>query len=303
MAIQTGVTSKSSKISLNHINSSEISNRIQNIYQNNQTVPIENYDVGESVSTVLDVGGSNSLVIRLGQEMDMLNKTIQKIGSKKIYDPDLSPKINPVSINSFNVSGGVNNGAFNTSSIDSNSYVNKKSGLTFNLYDQGIGEWANYQYDDGKDMSYRGCMLTAASCVASSMDSNITPGDFFNSHRHDFVEYSVPSLTNGKIQSLSLAIDSNLSSNIVQNLQKGNPVIVMVKGYRDGGNSPFTSGQHYMALLDISDDGSKIYVGNSHKNDGGNYSSNGWYSTNEVLTSINEATAFIPSTSLQKANV
>ena len=177
-------------------------------------------------------------------------------------------------------------------SSDGTTYTNSKSGATYKLYDQGVGDWANYQYSDGKDMAYRGCMLTAAASISSAANTSVNPGTLFKEHRHDYVASSVPAESNGKIKSQSISIDGNTNNNIVQNLQQGNSAIIMVKGRNDGGSSKFTSGQHYMALLDISDDGKKIFVGNSHVNDGGKYSANGWYPTEEVLESIREATVF-----------
>ena len=176
-----------------------------------------------------------------------------------------------------------------------NSYVNSKNGITYKLYDQGMGDWAGYVYSDGATMKNNGCMLTSASVLSSAVDSSITPGNFFNSsYRHEFVSNSVPAQSNGNFQAISVSDPQT----IISNLQQGNPAIVMVKGYKKGGSSSFTTSQHYMALLDISDDGSQVFVGNSHSTDGGARSGNGWYPTSEVLTSVNEATVFKPSDSL-----
>ena len=173
---------------------------------------------------------------------------------------------------------------------ESNSYTSR-SWITYKLYDQTKWPWANYKYKDGKTMSYKWCMLTSAAIIASSLwNFSLTPWDLFKRHRHDSVVKSVPAESMWKLDSQSLSVKSN--DDIISGLQEWNPVIIKVTGRNSWGCSSFTWGQHYMALLDISSDCSKIFVWNSHTADRWNYSSNWWYPTSEVLTSVKEATVF-----------
>ena len=113
------------------------------------------------------------------------------------------------------------------------------------------------------------------------------------------VRDSVPQESNWKLRSNLIYnwkkdADNWIIGNITQHLKAWNPAIIMVKGRQDGGNNKYTNSQHYMALLDISDDGSKIFVWNSCKNLWGRCSSNWWFPTNDILTSVREATLFTP---------
>jgi len=237
-----------------------------------------------------------------------LNFSIIREKIKNFFNPknndnkteNITPTNNNTIINNIDTSkifGIAENGWEYTSN---NSFTNHITGKTYKLYDQTIGPRAWYQYNDWKDMSYRWCMLTSAAVVASSLwNYNITPWDLFNHHRHVLVRDSVPKESNGKLSSnliYNWKNDANngIIDNITKHLKTWNPAIIMVKGSHDGGNNKFTSSQHYMALLDISDDWSKIFVWNSCKNLWGRCSSNGWFPTNDILTSVREATLFTP---------
>ena len=106
--------------------------------------------------------------------------------------------------------------------------------------------------------------------------------------RHSLVSSSVPVISGGKLNSRK----ASSNEEVLSELKKWNPAVIKVKWAKQRGASKFTSGQHYMALLDISPDGSKVFVWNSHVLDGGKYSSSGWYSTSEVFTSVDERTVF-----------
>lgn len=184
-----------------------------------------------------------------------------------------------------------------------NSYTNSKSGIKYKLYDQTRWPWAWYRYDNTRTVSNNWCMLTSAAVVASSLwNFNVTPWDLFKSHKHTLVRDSVPAESNKKLKSNLIWFNKGWTqdannetlSQIKENLQKWNPAIIMVKGRAKWWKSKFTSSQHYMALLDISDDGSKIFVGNSCTRLWWDRSSNGWYPTTDVLTSVREATLFTP---------
>lgn len=195
--------------------------------------------------------------------------------------------LDEISVNNVYNVNNVYGIALNNDRYNNNNSFTSKSGKIYKLYDQTQWPWSSYKYSNGETISNNGCMLTAAATVASSLwNYKITPWDFFNEkYRHALVSSSVPIMSNGKLKAKPI----NTNNQIIDNLQKWNPVIIMVK------NNEFTSSQHYLALLDISSDGNKIFIGNSHIADaekGKKNVKNGWYPTKDVLTNVNEATAF-----------
>ena len=176
---------------------------------------------------------------------------------------------------------------------DENNSFLSSSGMTYKLYDQTQWPWSWLKYSDGKTMRMKWCMLTSAAVIASSLwNFQITPKVVFDfdrwKFRHSLVSSSVPVISGGKLNSRK----ASSNEEVLSELKKWNPAVIKVKWAKQRGASKFTSGQHYMALLDISPDGSKVFVWNSHVLDGGKYSSSGWYSTSEVFTSVDERTVF-----------
>lgn len=188
--------------------------------------------------------------------------------------------------------------ALDGSEYNSDNSFTSKSGITYKLYDQTEGSWSlsqenEEQVKEYKYMKNRWCMLTAAAVVASSLwNFNLTPWDFYKNFKHKLVSSSVPLASDGKLKADKINNLKSVKDKIVKGLQEWNPAIIMAFGQNKWGASKFTNGQHYMALLDISEDWSKIFVWNSHTADNWSYSSNWWYPTSEVLTSVKEATIF-----------
>ena len=176
--------------------------------------------------------------------------------------------------------------ALDGSEYNENNSFTSRSGITYKLYDQTKWWWSI--------VSKKGCMVTSAAVVSSSLwNFWITPWEVFGSRcRTKYPSDSVPILSENKLKSTKLSIWKNTSNEIISSLQNGNPAIIMAYGRNKWGQSRFTRNQHYMALLDISQDWSKIFVGNSYTGLWGSHSSNGWYPTSEVLTSVREATTF-----------
>ena len=172
-------------------------------------------------------------------------------------------------------SGGENSPA------SGNTYTSTKNGVTYNLYYQNDTIWGNTMYPDGVTIASRGCMISAIAVVASAYDKSITPLSVFNtSNRHNYPHYAIESMTSNNFD--CFASSNRTSSYVADELNKGNVVVVMVYGKSNGGSSKFTSSQHYMALLDIS--GNNVYVGNGYGS--GSYATTGWYSLNDVMTSV-----------------
>ena len=68
---------------------------------------------------------------------------------------------------------------------------------------------------------------------------------------------------------------------IQSHLKTGDIVIIHVLGNKKGYSNPYTSNQHWMALLDINEDGSQVYVSNPYAG-----KSNGWADIDQVLNSL-----------------
>lgn len=77
---------------------------------------------------------------------------------------------------------------------------------------------------------------------------------------------------------------------IKDRLNQGYVGIIQVYGRNKGGKSSFTSVQHYMALIDYSDN--EFFVENAYSNSAhGKY---GWYNADEVLESYQNITLCSP---------
>lgn len=176
--------------------------------------------------------------------------------------------------------------ALDGSEYNENNSFTSRSGITYKLYDQTQGWWPR--------VSKKGCMVTSAAVVSSSLWNYwVTPWIVFRGkQRNHYPSDSVPVLSGSKLKSKKLSIWNSTSREIIFSLQNGDPAIIMAYGKKKWGSSKFTSSQHYMALLDISEDWSMIFVGNSYTGLWGSHSSNGRYPTSEVLTSVKEATTF-----------
>ena len=159
-------------------------------------------------------------------------------------------------------------------------YRNTKNNQVFNLYYQNDSRWGETKYDNGDTITDIGCMITAVSVIASAYDSSITPLTVFNSYPHSYPHSSISSLTNNKISCTNSANKS--ASYITEQLNQGKLAVIQVYGKSSGGSSPFTSSQHYMALLDVSND--QVYVGNGYNDY--NYAKTGWFSASDVFTSV-----------------
>lgn len=176
-----------------------------------------------------------------------------------------------------------------TPSTNEKTYVNSVNKIKYNLYNQADERWASVKYPSGETIKEIGCMISSAAIVLSSNDSTITPKTILDEgYQNHFVSDTINSLGNGAFSCSHYGAMSK--EYITGELKKGNPVIIMVYGKNKNGSSKFTSSQHYMALLDIKDD--QIFVGNSYGT--APYAKSGWFSTSEVLTSVQEVNVCKP---------
>ena len=181
-----------------------------------------------------------------------------------------------------------------TPSSNSTEHVNSINKIKYTIYNQDDSKWGSKEYPNGEGtIKSNGCMITAVAVISSSYNTSVTPITVFDSYRHSNPSTSIPSLSGN---SFSCSFDSVSANDIKENLKKGNVVVIKVFGSTKGGSSVFTSSQHYMALIDIDSSNDKIFVGNAYSSSG--YGVSGWFSSGEVLTSVQTAEVCVPAQSL-----
>ena len=173
---------------------------------------------------------------------------------------------------------------------DTNSHKNSINGVRYMLYNQADPKWGSVTYPSGKTIAAVGCLITSTAVVSSAADSSVTPYTVFNNGaRHQYPYTGVIHSTGSEW--FSCKMGSITYDNIINELKKGNAVVIKVEEA-----SAFTSSQHYMALIDISSDGKKIFVGNSYAS--GGYGRNGWFDAGVVLTDVHEFNICTPTKKL-----
>jgi len=175
----------------------------------------------------------------------------------------------------------------------SSTYTSTKNKIKYNLYNQADSRWGSTKFSSGSTIAASGCMITSTAVISSAYNSSITPLTVFNSaHRHNHPRNGINALSSGYF---SCSSGSTSSSSITSALNNGQVIVIKVYGKNKNGSSPFTSSQHYMALIDIN--GSKIFVGNAYSS--GGHGVAGWFSSSEVLTSVQSADYCTPSDALK----
>ena len=177
-----------------------------------------------------------------------------------------------------------------------NFHINSINGIIYNLYNQSDSRWGTVNYPNiGKNISQIGCMISSTAVISSAYDDRITPKTVFDKARHQEPYVGIPTMTDNNF---SCSKTTSISkSNVMTELKKGNVIVIQVKGKL---GSSFTDSQHYMSLIDISEDGSKVYIGNSYGSGTGTYNSTGWFDINIVLNGASEVHTCTPSESILK---
>ena len=185
---------------------------------------------------------------------------------------------------SNNTTTGSSSGSGSGSTYGSNAtHTNSINNLTFNLYSQTDSRWTGKVFNTGGTLGEYGCMLTSTAVVSSGYDKSVTPATVFDSkYRASYPRDGINAFAGNKF---SCSAGSTSSSSIISALKQGQVVVIMVYGSHKNGSSNFTGSQHYMALIDIS--GDRIFVGNGYATY--TYGQTGWFSANEVLTSVQSA--------------
>ena len=247
------------------------------------------YEALSKVNEVKDAEQRKSFMNRLDTVKSSIDNKIKE-DNKKEDTKSESNSTNSGNSNNTNVPS-------DTDASNGDYHVNSINRIKYNLYNQGDSRWGSVKYDSNDDIASNGCMITSIAVLSSAYDSSITPLTVFNSnYRHRSAYKGVNALSNNTFSCYQNNSMSN--SDIVSNLKSGNVVIIMVKA-----KSNFTNSQHYMALIDIKQDGSQIFVGNSYGKGTGTYSRNGWFNTDTVLYDKREVNVCTPtSTLLNKYN-
>ena len=177
----------------------------------------------------------------------------------------------------------------NSEYTDANSHKNSINGIRYMLYDQADPRWGKVKYSNGKTIAEIGCYLTAMSVIGSSGNSKVTPLYTFETRANNYyITNAIPKLAGSG--NFTCKVGSITHDGIIKELKKGSVAIILVKA-----KSSFTSSQHYMALIDVTADGSQIFVGNSYGNGAGGAA---WFNSKAVLTDVHEYVYCVPSQAL-----
>lgn len=169
-------------------------------------------------------------------------------------------------------------GTTSISGLNIKTYTTSK-GRKYILYQQHVGPWSGLSYASGGNVygtvGAVGCPTSACATAVSAFNQgkNLTPTDF-----RDAI---YPTTIGGALRNLGFNItyyDGFDRDRVINQLKKGYPVI-----YRVTSASIFTNNQHWMALIDISSDGKKIYVAS-----GSSGSAAGWYDIDTAFYAADE---------------
>ena len=148
------------------------------------------------------------------------------------------------------------------------------SGITYKLYRQFEGSYANNSYWNGT-MHDSGCGPTAVAILASGLTGyDYTPADIANQMGGEggYTSYTTLKAEMDTLGMTSEIITGPTAEDIQENLKNGKVMLVSVNN-----NTIFTNNSHIMAIIDINTDG-QVYIGNP-----GSSSLYGWYDIDEIM--------------------
>lgn len=179
-------------------------------------------------------------------------------------------------------SNGTSNSGGSSSSSNGNGYskVYKVNGKEYKEFKQSQGSYASVPYSGGT-ISSSGCGPTSVAIVASGYGKNYTPGTLVEDAKK---KYNVsnftasPNATAKMLNTAGLSYTSTYSltkENLKNHLKTGKPAVLSVDNSCGG---MFTSATHYIAILDIDENGKKVYVANPSNK------ASGWINIDNVIT-------------------
>lgn len=155
-------------------------------------------------------------------------------------------------------------------------------GRTYTIYLQTRGPWANqeYYYNGAKTISSSGCGMVSTLNIATGLGCTYDPVAFRDAYTgggwSGLATPMATCLINNFGTDSSIAWSGGYNkTDMIQHLQQGYPIIVLVNNYYLG--THFYGG-HYFTILGISEDGKQVFVGDS-----GNMYLTGWYNVDDVI--------------------
>ena len=202
------------------------------------------------------------------------------------YAPNLS--ITRTSANEQEIFTYVERSGGEVGSTDISGYTFKtytsSNGKTYTWYLQDYGPWVSQVSSNfGSTFAAAGCYCTSASIVASGYGDATLPSWSRNIYEFNLTSRMLHSACPGGVT--TQLSDSQLTE-IRNHLRNGGEVIVHVQGANRGGTSRYTSNQHWMPIVDISEDGTQIFNMNTTTSSNSNGKS-GWLDIKDVFTSVN----------------
>lgn len=168
-------------------------------------------------------------------------------------------------------------------SISKNGYdtihKSRVTGRAFKLYLQGSSApWANDAYQGGETMAAAGCGITSDAILCTGYGHDVTPKKINESYNGYHVGQELEkAINNGAV---SKDWTSFSVSNAIKHMQDGGTFIAHTY------SQPYTSREHYMAVIDIDEKGEKIYVADP----AGSFT--GWQNAEEFFNKMDRLTPY-----------
>ncbi len=234
--------------------------------------PDAKYTSGGHWMALLAINGDTITISNPGSNQDDQTDNINTFVSNYLSSYILITQPLPTN----NTSSGTGN-MVSENSLSTDGYTGiYKSGTTgkeFKEYKQnGDAPWAYEAYANGGTIGDSGCCLVADCILCSGYGKDITPIEL-NSKGAYTVGEGI-----GYVQYFSSASNSE----VINHLKNGGTVMSWTT------NPQYAVSQHYMAVIDVSSDGSKVYVSNPNYN-----GPTGWIDANSYLNAM-ETYLFIP---------
>ncbi len=252
------------------------------------------YDMSEGIETV-SKGLATTYVDPNGQyHQSIVNKgydptTIEGIGSIYASDPQWAEGVKGHmqkifgSMTLSNASSTTGSGTVESVAGDGyTSIYTSSSGKKYKEFKQNSGaSYSGMRYANST-IAKIGCSVTSLAIAASGYGYDYTPAHWSGPSTHIATQAKTyapgSTLTNTASEEsyASFNVQDTHKKAIQDHLKTGNPVIFHVLS-----DSSYTTNQHWMVLLDISEDGSKVYVSNPNVS-----GHNGWDDIDHALQAL-----------------
>lgn len=158
-------------------------------------------------------------------------------------------------------------------------HKSRVTGRSFKLYLQGSSApWAGDAYQGGETMAAAGCGITSDAILCTGYGHDVTPRKINQSYNGYHVGQELEKAINGGVVSKDWTSFS--VNKAIKHMQDGGTFIAHTY------SQPYTSREHYMAVIDIDEKGEKIYVADP----AGNFT--GWQNTEEFFNKMDRLTPY-----------